>query len=167
VFANATITPNRSISGSFSNCGAPPDSVMTRAIETLLMSAAMSVAANAANHSTGPGVTVRSAKVWMMSSDTVATHRKFARLNAVLMRRCRGCTRSAAAEPTSIATRYSDGDSEKKPMTAGNSLREKAWVSRPKWTSTTLSSAMANATASSGQGITGWAGAGRSLRIPK
>ena len=70
MFANATMIPNRSISGSFSNCGAPPESVMTSAIETLLMTAAMSVAPNAANHSTGPGVTVMSAKVWTISSET-------------------------------------------------------------------------------------------------
>ena len=36
---------------------------------------------------------------------------------------------------------------QEEPDTAGNSLRENAWVSRRKWTSTTLSSAAKNATA--------------------
>ena len=48
---------------------------------------------------------------------------------------------------------YSLGGSRKKPMTAGNSLNENEWVSRRKWTSTTLSSARAKATARSGHGI--------------
>ena len=39
-------------------------------------------------------------------------------------------------------------------MTAGNSLSENEWVSRRKWTSTTLSSAAAKATAMTGQGTT-------------
>ena len=43
-------------------------------------------------------------------------------------------------------------------MTAGNSLREKEWVSRRKWTWTTLSSAAANATARMGHGSESCAG---------
>ena len=47
-------------------------------------------------------------------------------------------------------------------MTAGNSLSENEWVSRRKWTSTTLSSAAANAAAMIGHGIwIGASGAGR------
>ena len=40
---------------------------------------------------------------------------------------------------------YSAGERKNKPTTAGNSLSENEWVSRRKWTSTTLSSATANA----------------------
>ena len=80
------------------------------------------------------------------------------------MSRWRGWTMSAAPQPRSIAARYSVGASEKKPMTAGNSLSEKACVSRRKWTSTTLSSARANAAARSGQPMTACAGRGRSFR---
>ena len=47
-------------------------------------------------------------------------------------------------------------------MTAGNSLSENEWVSRRKWTSTTLSSAAAKAAAMSGHGTcVGASGAGR------
>jgi nicotinamide mononucleotide (NMN) deamidase PncC len=67
----------------------------------------------------------------------------------------------AAPLPIARASRYSVGDTEKKPMTAGNSLSEKACVSRRKCTSTTLSSASAKAAARSGHAITGFAGPGR------
>ena len=52
VFANATMLPNWIISGSFWNCGAPPDSVITVAIVSALTTVAASVAAKAATQST-------------------------------------------------------------------------------------------------------------------
>ena len=126
VLANATMLPNRTISGSFSNWGAPPDSVITSAIDTLLITAAANVAAKAANQATGSGVTVTSASNRTINRDTAATHRKLARLKAVLISRWRRWTRSAAPQPINIAARYSVGDNEKKPITAGNSLSENA-----------------------------------------
>ena len=58
MLASATISPNWIISGSFRNCGAPPESVMTVAIVTELMIVAVEVAANAASHSRRPGMPV-------------------------------------------------------------------------------------------------------------
>ena len=55
VLAMATRPPNWIISGSFSNCGAPPDIEIAVAIDTALSTAAIEVAANAANQSPGPG----------------------------------------------------------------------------------------------------------------
>ena len=59
MFANATIRPNWIISGSFRNCGAPPESVMTVAIVMELMIVDADVAANAASHSRKPGIPSR------------------------------------------------------------------------------------------------------------
>ena len=51
----ATSPPNWIISGSFSNCGAPPDIEIAVAIDTALRTAATSVAAKAATQSDGWG----------------------------------------------------------------------------------------------------------------
>ena len=55
VFASATMLPNWIISGSFWNCGAPPERVMTRAIVIELRTVANEVAPKAATHSRMPG----------------------------------------------------------------------------------------------------------------
>ena len=55
VLATATSVPNWSISGSFSNCGAPPDSVIADAIVTAPTRVATAAAAKAAKKAPGPG----------------------------------------------------------------------------------------------------------------
>ena len=55
VLAIATRTPNLSISGSFWNCGAPPESVITVAMLSAPSTEATIVAANAANQSSALG----------------------------------------------------------------------------------------------------------------
>src|SRR6476469_8611134 len=147
VFANATMLPNWTISGSFSYCGAPPEIVITVAMVTALSTVALSVAAYASTHSWGWGAPAMSAIEYSTVSETTATSMKFARLKASLIARWWEPSTSATADPTSTAARYSPGFRKKEPMTAGNSLSENEWVSRRKWTSTTFSSASANAAA--------------------
>ncbi len=55
MFASATTSPNLSISGSFWNCGAPPDSEIAVAIVSAPITTATSIAAKAASQSTAPG----------------------------------------------------------------------------------------------------------------
>ena len=55
MLATATRTPNLSISGSFWNCGAPPDRVMTVAMLSAVRTEATIVAANVAHQSSTPG----------------------------------------------------------------------------------------------------------------
>src|SRR3990172_9682576 len=75
VLANATMLPNRIISGSFSNW-ATPDIVMTRAIDTAAITVVPRVAANVAAQSAGPGVPVMLAKVRTISREIDATNMK-------------------------------------------------------------------------------------------
>ena len=90
---------------------------------------------------------------------------KLAMLNASLIGRGRVLAIMATAEPTTSAARYSSGGRKKNPMTAENSLAEKEWVSRRKWTSTTFVSAIAIAAAITGQGTgKGVTGPARSRR---
>ena len=162
VFASATIRPNWIISGSFRNCGAPPDRVITVAIVTELMIVAADVARKAASHSRSPGTPSRGTSAATIVYDTTAIRAKLARLNATLIGRCPEANSIAAADPVRTARTYSDGDRKNRPMTAGNSLRENEWVSRRKWTSTTFSSAAAKAAARIGHGMWMMAlGAGR------
>ena len=83
VLASATIAPNRIISGSFWNCGAPPDSEIAVAIAKTQTTVAESVAANAAIQSIGPGMPVGAAIAWKIARSTTAMTAKFARLNAI------------------------------------------------------------------------------------
>ena len=73
MLANATMLPNWIISGSFSNCGAPPEIVMTVAIVNALITVALRVAANAAIHSWGCGAPLMSAIEYSTVSETAAT----------------------------------------------------------------------------------------------
>ena len=156
VFASATTSPNLSISGSFWNCGAPPDSEIAVAIVSAPITTATSIAAKAANQSTAPGGPANVAMRWNTARVTTAMRAKFARLNAILTMDWRAVTRSATPDPARTASRYSLGVTKKSPMTAGTSLSENECVSRRKWTRMTFVSARRQANASTGQGM--WTG---------
>ena len=90
VFASATTSPNLSISGSFWNCGAPPDSEIAVAIVSAPITTATSIAAKAASQSTAPGGPANVAMRWNTARVTTAMRAKFARLNAILTMRLAG-----------------------------------------------------------------------------
>ena len=112
VLASATIAPNRTISGSFWNCGAPPDSEIAVAIAKTHTTLAESVAANAAIQSVGPGMPVGAAIAWKIARSTTAMTAKFARLNAIFTADTRDVSSIAIADPISTATMYSFGREE-------------------------------------------------------
>ena len=115
---------------------------MTVAMVRALRTVADIVAANAAIQSVASGAPSRSAMAYRTVSETTATSPKFARLNAILSGRWREPSTRAAVGADEDGREVVVGGSRKKnPMTAGNSLSENEWVSRRKWTSTTLSSA--------------------------
>ncbi len=103
MFAIATSPPNWIISGSFSNCGAPPDIEIAVAIETALSTAAVEVAANAATQSDGTGHPARGRRARRTpTAPTAPVNAKFDRLNVSLS----GAwlpSRSASPVPVSIA----------------------------------------------------------------
>jgi hypothetical protein len=106
VFAIATRTPNLSISGSFWNCGAPPDKVMTVAMFRAPMTDQTIVAANAANQSSGPGVAPsRWEKRAKIDSATTAVTAKLLTLNRILSGDWWDTTTRAAIVPMSNAPR--------------------------------------------------------------
>ena len=82
MLATATSAPNWIISGSFWNCGAPPDSEIAVAIVTAMTTVAMSVAAKAATQSSSVGAPVGEARRWKTVRATAAEIAKLLRLNA-------------------------------------------------------------------------------------
>ncbi len=103
MLASATISPNWIISGSFRNCGAPPDRVMTVAIVIELMIVAHEVAAKAARNSLTPGVMFLGTSADTMAYETTAMSAKLARLKATLMGRWPDANSMAAADPVMTA----------------------------------------------------------------
>ena len=80
MFAIATMLLNRSISGSFVNCGAPPDSEMTVATRIAPRAAVAPLDANAASQSRGPGGMPGSTMAWKTASPTIAQIQTWAML---------------------------------------------------------------------------------------
>ncbi len=80
VLAIATMLLKRSISGSFVNCGAPPDSEMTVATRTAPRAAVAPLDANAATQSRGPTVGPGSAIAWKTARPTIAQIQTWAML---------------------------------------------------------------------------------------
>ena len=130
--------PNLSISGSFWNCGAPPDSEIAVAIVSAPSRQATSIAANAAIQSAAPGRPANDPRLWKTTRVTVEMNAKLARLNATFTTDWRAVTSRATAEPTRTASRYSSGVTKNSPRTAGISLSENECVSRRKWTRMTF-----------------------------
>ena len=124
--AKATSDPNRNISGSFSSCGAPPETVMTEAIVTAVSAAAVCVAANVTIQSRRCGGPSSVAKPCTIDREITAINRKFVRLKPFLINGCRAPNASAIPAPTPTASRYSLTGRKNMPTTAGNSLSEKA-----------------------------------------
>ena len=143
VLAMATRPPNWIISGSFSNCGAPPEIVMTVAIVTALSTVATRVAANAAIQSgrCGAPPSASTQRGRRRHPDGRDEH-EVRQVERDLDRRLAGTDASADRGPDEhgdeVVVRARAGRS---PITAGNSLSENECVSRRKWTSTTFSSA--------------------------
>ena len=71
---------NRIISGSFVNCGAPPDSEMTVATRTAPSVAVAPLDANAAIQSRGTSWPLGSAMAWKTASPTIAQIQTWAML---------------------------------------------------------------------------------------
>ena len=111
VFASATMLPNWIISGSFWNCGAPPDRVMTSAIVIELTTVASVVAVNAAAHSRTPGGPVGDAIDRRIVIDDDRDQPVVREVERELDRAGAG-QQMAAADPTRTASRYSRGRQE-------------------------------------------------------
>ena len=138
--ASATMLLNRIISGSFLNCGAPPDSEMTVATRMAPRTLVAAAAARAATHSRGPGMATGWAMRWNTVRATTPHRANWAMLNARLIHELWRSASSAPVVPTSRASMYMSGVSTNSPTTPGSSLNEKACRSRRKRTSTTLTS---------------------------
>ena len=160
VFASATISPNWIISGSFRNCGAPPESVMTVAIVIELMIVDADVAANAASHSRKAGIPSR---IDERRHDAVRDDRDQSEVREVERHLDRALPGGEAASPRpspsgrpgcSRAARGRTG--RPRPGTRSGRTSGSRGGSGPRRPS---SSAAANAMASSGHGM--WIGASR------
>src|SRR5258705_1848565 len=152
VLARATRIPNRSISGSFWYCGAPPDREIAVAIANTETTLATNVAAKAATHSVGPGAPLNRPIAWKIVRSTIAMTAKFDRLNASLTADGRAVSSIAMAEPAMTDARYSTGVKKNNPATAGISLSEKECDSRRKWTTMTFDPVARNRSAGSDHG---------------
>src|SRR5262245_53057954 len=103
VFATATRTPNWTISGSFSYCGAPPDTEMTVAIEHADRTAPTVVAAKAPTQLAWVGIPSGGAIAYTTHSDTTDTKARLLRLNAIFTA-CWRWISSAAVVPAREAS---------------------------------------------------------------
>ena len=153
VLASATIAPNWTISGSFWNCGAPPDREIAVAIvEDAHDGWPTSVAANAAIQSAAPGRPANAPRPWKIASVDRRDEREVGEVEGELDGRLARGHEHRHARADRTARRYSSGVKKKSPATAGISLSENEWVSRRKWTTMTFVSAARKATASNGHG---------------
>ena len=105
VFASATIPPNRIISGSFWNCGAPPDRDIAVAIARTQTTHAARVAANAAIQSCGLGGPVNCPSRWKTTSSSTPITAKLLRLKMTFSTDWRAAKTRATIDPQSIASR--------------------------------------------------------------
>ena len=105
VFATAMSPPNRIISGSLWNCGAPPDAVMTVATRTAETTLDALVAASAPSQSTRDGGAPWSVISWKTASVRIPTNAKWKRLYTILSGERVPPTRRAAPDPTTAASR--------------------------------------------------------------
>ena len=105
VLASATMPPNWIISGSFWNCGAPPDSEIAVAIVSA-PSDARRRASRRTRRSSRSRPACRSSvpRPWKTTSVTAAMNAKLARLNANLTADWRAVTSRATADPTRTAS---------------------------------------------------------------
>ena len=109
VFAAATTVPNRTISGSFWNCGAPPERVIAVAMVTAPATLAEIKANVMAIQSAAFGMVLGPASVVKITKLSVPTKRLLARLNAIFRGDCSVAATRASPDPTISATRYCAG----------------------------------------------------------
>ena len=160
VLARATRPPNWIISGSFWNCGAPPDIEIAAAMLVDARTLAASMATKVAIHAAGPITSPAGTSARKIAIAIAPVNAKLARLKMILRACSRDCRNSATPEPVNRAAMNPTGSRRYRPRTAGTSLSENAWVSRRKWTWTSISSARAKKTATTGQGISTGRGIG-------